>query len=485
VDYGASYNLAGIAFQRAMGAVYFIAFMVAAQQFPALHGKNGIEPVTERLSRGSFWQSPSIFRLYYSDRFFGGVAILAIVLSVAATIGITDAGPLWLSLGVWGLLWILYLSIVNIGGTFYGFGWESKLLDAGFLAIFMGPAWMTKPVIIIFLIRWLLFRIELGAGLIKMRGDPCWRKLTCMSYHHETQPVPNALSRFFHNSPAWVHRVETLGNHVVQLGIVWFIFGPQPIAAVAGALVIISQLWLVQSGNYSWLNCLTIVIALPTVSDGVLQDVFRITPAPSSDAPAWFEIVTYGVAGLTALLSIGPIRNLLSKKQLMNHSYNAFHLVNTYGAFGSVTKVRHEVIIQGTDAAELDGTTQWREYEFKAKPGALDRRPRQVAPYHFRLDWQLWFVPLRPWGYPRWFLSFIRKLLEGDPAVLRLMGKNPFPDAPPRHIRVLMYRYHFTTRREHQRSGHYWKRQYESEYLPAVNRDTCKLIGRAEKSFGG
>lgn len=462
------YQWAGIAFQRGLGLVYLIAFTVARNQFRALHGEHGLEPVTERLHRSSFAEAPSLFHLHYSDRFFGVVAWSGIVLALAAATGVSDLGPIWLSMLVWFLLWALYLSIMNVGGTFYGFGWESKLLDAGFLGIFMGPVWMTKPIVVIYLIRWLLFRIELGAGLIKMRGDPCWRDLTCMRYHHQTQPIPNPLSWYFHKSSAWIHKVETLGNHIVQLGVVWLVFAPQPVASVAGAMVILSQLWLVQSGNYSWLNFLTIVVALPALGDGPIAEVVGLSAPASQPIPAWFQVTTYVVGGMIALLSIQPIRNLCSRNQLMNYSFNPLHLCNTYGAFGSVTRERREIIIEGTREEQPSDDGDWHEYEMKAKPGHPARRPRQIAPYHLRLDWQLWFVPLQPFGRPRWLLAFLRKLFRNDPATLSLIRHNPFPDAPPRWIRISVYDYRFTTRAERRETGHWWKRTYLTEYLPPI-----------------
>src|SRR5699024_7877462 len=150
--------------------------------------------------------------------------------------------------------WVIYLSIVNVGQLFYSYGWESLLLEAGFYMIFTGPMQFYTPLMMIFLLRWLVFRVEFGAGLIKIRGDQCWQNLTCMNYHHETQPMPNPLSRFFHFFPHGFHKLETLGNHVVQLGIVWLLFFPQPFASIAAVCIIISQLYLIISGNYAWLN---------------------------------------------------------------------------------------------------------------------------------------------------------------------------------------------------------------------------------------
>lgn len=104
------------------------------------------------------------------------------------------------------ILWALYFSIVNVGQTWYSFGWESQLLEVGFLTMFMVPLmslkrypeWTPTPAVCVWGNRWLLFRIMIGAGMIKIRGDACWRDLTCMNYHYQTQPVPNPISIYFH-----------------------------------------------------------------------------------------------------------------------------------------------------------------------------------------------------------------------------------------------------------------------------------------------
>ena len=193
--------LVRLVFQRGLAAIYLIAFVSALCQFRPLLGERGLAPVTRLLSFATFRDLPSLFHFHYSDRFFGLVAWLRIALSSCALLGIPETGPMWLSMSVWLALWALYLSIVNVGQEFYGFGWESMLLEAGFFAAFLGPADVAPSPIPILVLRWMLFRVELGAGLIKLRHDPCWRDLTCLYYHYETQPIPNALSMYFHRLP--------------------------------------------------------------------------------------------------------------------------------------------------------------------------------------------------------------------------------------------------------------------------------------------
>jgi hypothetical protein len=316
-------------------------------------------------------------------------------------------------------------------------------------------------VLVLWLLRWVLFRVEFGAGLIKLRGDECWRKLTCLDYHHETQPMPGPLSWYFHHLPTPLHRVEVAANHVTQLLVPFLLFTPQPVASAAAGVMVLTQLWLVLSGNFSWLNWLTIVLALSAVDGSVFAD------APALPAPAlWYEITVIAVTALLLGLSYRPTRNLFSRRQSMNRSYDPFHLVNAYGAFGSIGRVRHEVVVEGTDETVLHQGTVWREYGFKGKPGDVRRLPRQFAPYHLRLDWMMWFAALSPAYAQPWFGPFVERLLDGDRDTLRLLGRNPFPDAPPAYVRARLYRYRFTSRRERRATGAWWHRTYVREFLP-------------------
>jgi hypothetical protein len=475
--------LSRLLIERSLGAIYLLAFVVARNQFRPLLGDRGLLPVARYLRVASFKHAPSLFQLGYSDRFFGVCAWTGILLSTAVVAGLPDRGPLWLPILVWLALWLMYLSIVNVGQTFYGFGWESLLLEAGFLVAFLGNGRVAPPLLVLWLMRWLVFRLEFGAGLIKLRGDPCWRQLTCLYYHHETQPMPNPLSWYFHHLPRRIHRVEVLANHIAQLVVPFGLFGPQPVADVAGIVIIITQLWLVLSGNFSWLNVLTIVVAFSALDDRLLHHVLPWVHVPFHHTVTWFEVVVIGVAAIVALLSYWPIRNLVSGRQRMNYSFNRLHLVNTYGAFGSVTRVRYEVAIEGTNDPGGEPQADWREYEFKGKPTDPSRRPPQVAPYHLRLDWLMWFAALSPAYADGWLITLVRRLLEGDPATLRLLRRDPFAGHPPAMVRARFYRYRFTSRAERRETRAWWVRTLIGEYmrpvsLTTLDSDPPRLAGR-------
>ncbi|KGH48570.1 membrane protein [Modestobacter caceresii] len=456
-------------FTRGLALVYLIAFVAALRQGRALLGTHGLTPAPRYLERASWKRAPSLFHLHWSDRFFAGCCWTGIALSAAALGGLADRLPLAGWMALWAVLWALYLSIVNVGQIWYGFGWESLLLEAGFLAVFLGPAHVAPPVLGMWLLRWLLFRLELGAGLIKMRGDRCWRELTCLNWHHETQPMPNPLSWWFHRLSPGLHRVETLANHVTQLVVVFGLLAPQPIAGAAALVIVVTQGYLLISGNFAWLNALTLVLALSVVDGRWLAAALPVDRPDELSSPTWFVGVGIGLALLVAVLSVAPVRNMLSPGQRMNTSFDPLRLVNSYGAFGSVTKVRRELVVEATDGTGPDAV--WREYEFRGKPGDVHRRPPQWAPYHLRLDWLMWFVALSPAYGRAWLLPFLGKLLDADPATLRLLRSAPFGTDRPAAVRVLVYRYRFTTRQERRETGAWWHRNYEREMVAPLTAD--------------
>ncbi len=462
------YDVAREVLLRGFAALTIVALSSALAQFPALLGRHGLQPVPRFVARTSWRSAPSLLRWRYSDRLFRVYAWTGVALSASVVVGLAQAGPWWVVTVVFLLLWALYLSIVNVGQTFYAFGWESLLCEALFLMAFLGSTRVAVPVVVLGLSRWLLFRLEFGAGLIKLRGDVAWRDLTAMYYHQETQPMPGPLSWRAHHLPRWWHRLEVVGNHVAQLGAPVLLVAPQPVASVAAGVIVMTQVWLVLTGNFSWLNWAAIVLALGVVSDGVWARVLPWVPdddvtlgaRASDDVPVAFAVVVGLAAALLLVKSYRPLLNLFSRHQLMNASFDRYRLVNAYGAFGSITKARFEVVVEGSRATR-EGR-EWVAYEFRAKPGDVRRRPPQVAPYHLRLDWLMWFLALRgyrdPWG-DSWFDVFLLRLLEADRPTLALLRRDPFAGERPVAVRAVLYRYRYTTREERRRTRAFWVRE--------------------------
>ncbi|GAA1695558.1 lipase maturation factor family protein [Fodinicola feengrottensis] len=461
------YALARLVVSHLVAVIYTLAFASALRQFRGLLGERGLTPIPRFLASRTFRQAPSIFHFHYCDRFFAGVCWSGLTISVALVVGAGDVLPLPATMAAWLVLWLIYVSIVNVGQIWYGFGWESLLCEVGFLAVFLAPSSLTPAAPVLWLLWWLLFRLEFGAGLIKMRGDRCWKNLTCLYYHHETQPMPGPLSWYFHHLPRPMHRVEAAANHVTQLLVPFLLFAPQPAKNVAAAIIAGTQLWLMVSGNFAWLNALTIVLAFGAMDDGLLRHALPI-PLPSALPPLWYDIAVALLFVAMAALSYFPVRNMIGPRQVMNRSFNRLHLVNTYGAFGSVTRLRHEIVWEGTRDHRLTPETVWHPYEFRGKPGDPGRRPRQYAPYHLRLDWLMWFVALSPRYGTSWLPNFVDKLLKNDPTLDRLLRRNPFPDDPPVFVRARMFRYRFTTPAERRDTGLWWHRELVGDFRQPV-----------------
>ncbi|GGA66334.1 membrane protein [Pseudoclavibacter endophyticus] len=472
--------------QRGIAALFLIAFVSTLNQFRPLLGERGLMPAPELLewargskSRGRLLK-PTIFRwIRYTDRRLAALCWCGIAVAALLFVGVPQLGPPWLPMVCFLALWFGYMSVTSVGQTFYGFGWEMLLLEAGFLAAFLGSNSQPPPTIVIVLFWWLVFRLEFGAGLIKLRGGREWRDLTAMTYHHETQPMPGPLSRQAHLLPRRFHQLEVLGNHFAQLIVPPLLFapilslwvpGPEPVVvgAVAAVIVIATQLWLVATGNFAWLNWATIVLAFSAV--GVPGEDTG-APRAATEAPWLIDglslpwlVITTTVGAVYVALSWPALRNLFARRQLMNAGFNRLQLANAYGAFGTVTKTRDEIVVEGTLDDDPD-TATWHEYAFKGKPGDVRRVPRQFAPYHLRLDWLMWFLAL---GTPleEWFVPFLQRLLEGDRATLRLLRRDPFGGQRPAYVRALSYRYRFATRQEHRERGVIWVRDRRRVLVP-------------------
>ncbi|NIP56515.1 MAG: hypothetical protein GWM92_00335 [Gemmatimonadetes bacterium] len=175
----------------------------------------------------------------------------------------------------------------------------------------------------------------------------------------------------------------------------------------------------------------------------------------------------YLIAFPVAALSVRPVQNLLSTRQWMNASFEPLRLVNNYGALGSVTGVRREVVIEGTRDREPGPDSGWGEYEIGGKPGDPSRRRPWVAPYHLRLDGWMWFAAISPYPQHPWIMTLQQRLLEGDGAVPWLLARDPFPDEPPGALRARLFRYRFTDLEERRETGRWWRRTLVAEYLPA------------------
>ncbi|XP_034414267.1 lipase maturation factor 1 isoform X1 [Cyclopterus lumpus] len=501
-----TYWLTRIVLLRSVAFIYLVAFSVAFNQNKQLIGERGLMPCKDylnsvkryvggRIGTAAFAYTPSILWLLDwsdMDANLDGIALAGMTLS--AFVLVTGMA----NMVVMVTLWVLYHSLVGVGQLWYSFGWESQLLETGFLAIFLCPVWTLSQVprrcppslICLWTFRWLIVRIMLGAGLIKIRGDKCWRDLTCMDYHYETQPVPNPMSYYMHHSPWWFHRFETFSNHLIELLFPLFTFLGRRMRMFNGATQILFQVVLIVSGNLSFLNWLTIVPSLASFDDAALAFLFNSrggakkaalemqnedsagrTPKPTKGMlMRWVVNISLGV--LIGCLSVPVVMNLFSSKQVMNTSFDPLRIVNTYGAFGSITKERTEVIFQGTLSPDpKDPEALWEEYQFLCKPGDVYRRPCLISPYHYRLDWLMWFAAFQTYEQSEWVIHIAGRLLSNDSAVLSLLDHNPFRGGePPRWVRGEHFRYKFSQPGSASAAeGKWWLRKRIGAYFPPVD----------------
>ncbi|XP_054454816.1 lipase maturation factor 1 [Anoplopoma fimbria] len=501
-----TYWLTRIVLLRSVAFIYLVAFSVAYNQNKQLIGERGLMPCKDylnsvkryvggKIGMAAFAYTPSIlWFLDWSemDANLDGIALVGMALS--AFVLVTGMA----NMVVMVTLWVLYHSLVSVGQLWYSFGWETQLLETGFLAIFLCPVWTLSQVprrcppslICIWTFRWLIVRIMLGAGLIKIRGDKCWRDLTCMDYHYETQPVPNPMSYYMHRSPWWFHRFETFSNHLIELIFPLFTFLGRRMCMVNGAIQILFQVVLIVSGNLSFLNWLTIVPSLACFDDASLgflfysgggakkavleiqnEDSAGRTPKPTKGM-LMRRVVNISLGVLIGYLSIPVVMNLFSSKQVMNTSFDPLRIVNTYGAFGSITKERTEVIFQGTlNQDPKDPEALWEEYQFLCKPGDVYQRPCLVSPYHYRLDWLMWFAAFQTYEQSEWVIHMAGRLLSNDSAVLSLLDHNPFKGREtPRWVRGEHFRYKFSQPGSTSAAeGKWWLRKRIGAYFPAVD----------------
>ncbi|HEX8114899.1 MAG TPA: lipase maturation factor family protein [Kofleriaceae bacterium] len=478
---------------RLLGVVYLFAFLGIVWQGLPLLGEHGLTPAgayVEQLRDAgqSFWDVPSLFLLDPSDAALRGWAIAGAVLSAALVLGYANLPSL-------AALWLIYGSYERIGQLWWGFGWEIQLLETTVIAACLVHPWDPRPLrapapprTAIVLMRWLAFRIMLGAGLIKLRGDPCWTALTCLDAHFETQPIPNPLSPLFHHLPHAVHAAGVVFNHVAEVVLPWFAFGPRRLRLVAALGMLGFQGVLILSGNLAFLNWLTVVPVLALLDDDFVVRCVprrwrdRLRGASTAPRPPRLghRIFVACIAALVAIKSLPVVANLASHHQAMNRSYDRLALVNTYGAFGSVGMERFELVIEGTRDPD-PATARWSAYELPCKPGALDRRPCVLGPYHRRLDWLIWFAAMsdRPTTDSVWVIHLVWKLLDGDRGIRTLLGPDPFHGAPPRFVRIRRFRYHL----EPSGGATWWTRDDEQLWLRPVALDTPGLRETLEQ-FG-
>ena len=469
-------------FARALSACFFVAFVSYGVQVRALIGGQGLLPAGRfaELLQSHYglkrWvEIPTVFHLSASDGALVGACVAGALLSILAFAGIAQSICFL-------LMWVLYLSLINISQDFLSFQWDILLVEAGFLAIFLAPFWPAEwnparaffiapqpAPLIRYLFMFLLFRLMISSGIVKLTsGDETWRDLTAMAFHYETQPIPNPLAWFMHQIPLWAQKISCVAMFAIELGAPFLLFIPGK-ARVAGAFLLAGlQVLIMTTGNYAYFNFLSIALCLWAIDDSwfswaVPSLAEKLTLLESGPALVYLSYplaLVLGIFGSVWLVNaVLPAVGVRGKMSFLMRPLQGFHLSNPYGLFAVMTTERNEIVIEGSN----DGNT-WAEYEFKYKPGRLDRMPPVVAPHQPRLDWQMWFAALGPYERSPWFYNLLIRLLQNDPLVTALFAENPFPNVAPKQIRAVLYQYHFAP----PGSKDWWIRLPRGEFSPTL-----------------
>ncbi len=465
-----TYELISALFIKLLALVYFIAFASLSGQIVALVGQDSILPVTDLLEYASnqfgwkrFLAYPTIFWINAGDTALTAATWLGCAFSVLLFLNYKTRFSLI-------VLYLLYLSLYHASQTFLNFQWDYLLIEAGFLAIFLTP----KSRIIIFLYRWLLFRLRFMSGLSKLvSNDPGWAGLSALTFYFETQPLPHIGAWYAHQLPDWILILATAATLVIELAVPFMMFMSRKYRFIAAWLTILLQVLIILTSNHNWFNILTIILCLFLFDDKAIRRVlpdsvsnWLLEQKQVSTVSVFLRIPSYLFASIILLTSSIQIWEMASGVRVTGQSGQVLNyierwsLANKYHVFPTVNQQRIELIIEGT----VDGQT-WLPYKFKYKPGELNKPLYVVIPHQPRLDWMVWFVPLHP-EFEFWFENFLGALLDNSPSVTALLEHNPFSQTPPVAVRVQAFEYRFTNFDEHEISGNWWKSRYLGPFEP-------------------
>lgn len=483
-------------FAHGLGLVFFFAFASLTTQIRPLLGEHGLAPageflriVREQLGGGAYWQLPTLFWLHCSDLLLQLVCWLGVAVSLVMACGLMPGAC---SL----LLWALYLSICSIGGPFLNFQWDALLLETALPAAILLP-WSLRPdwsqtnrlaSLGRWLLWWLIFRLMFESGVVKLSsGDPTWRSLTAMTYHYETQPLPLWTAWYAHHAPLWVHKLEVLITFAIEFLAPLAILTPRRLRHLGAGVIVALQVGIASTGNYTFFNLLTALLCVPLLDDHCWPAQWRERPlgarAPAhrmgASVASWMlEPLAVLSVMVTGASFCGTFReNIRWPRPIawLETAVQPMRSFNSYGLFRVMTTQRREIEVQGSN----DGQ-EWLAYEFPYKPGDVRQRPRLVAPFQPRLDWQMWFAALGTYRENPWLISLLSRLLEGRPEILALLEENPFPRQPPKYVRAVVYQYHYT---DDLHAVAWWRREELGLYSPPLSLRTAETPPTPENTL--
>jgi hypothetical protein len=504
----ANHLIARWLFLRALGLIYFSAFFALLFQVRGLIGSQGILPAADFLAdtraAGAlrFFYAPTLLWLSSSDRAIVALCWIGLIASVLVVLNLWPRATLL-------VCFLCFLSFVGAAQDFSGYQSDGMLLEAGFLSLFLAPpgmlpGWAAKRPPIhaaILLLLWEWFRIYFESGIVKLQsGDPTWRNLTAMYEYYQNGPLPTWIGWYVQHLPHWFHIATAAATLAMEIVLVWMAFLPRRWRIACFFLVTAWQIGVIATANYTFLNYLVLALAVLLLPDDFLRryvparwqpGLIPATPAttqpeqleqieqpeasadPEADpAPVhplrWLAISVnaFVLTWIFYATSVPLIRMSWPDAPLPTKPYvllEPFRIANRYGLFAVMTPHRYEIEFQGSN----DGQT-WTPYPFRYKPQDVHERPGIYAPYQPRFDWNLWFASLGEWLQNPMVPRTEELLLLNDRDVLSLFRANPFPAAPPKYVRAVLWQYWFSTPEQKRQQGIWWTRQYLGTYAPTL-----------------
>jgi hypothetical protein len=498
-------------FLRALALIYFSAFFSLLFQVRGLIGPNGILPaqqfllaVQNALGSARFQFAPTLYWISSGNGFILALCWLGLAASIAALFN------LWPRLSFF-LCFVCYLSFVAAAQDFSGYQSDGMLLAAGFLALFLAPSGLRPalgaatppPRAAYFLLQWEWFRIYFESGIGKLLGgDPEWRHLTAMNEYYQNGPLPTWIGWYVQHLPQWFQTGTAAATLVMEVALVCMLFLPRRARIICFFIVTPWEIGVILTANYTFLNYLVLILGVLLIDDRILHRFVpaRLRPAaisdrqnsePSEEEPASSLSIlttaappapsaprlTHPQAAMLALATVLlTLVAYVTTAQLVLmpfpdapiptspiHWLEPSRIANRYGLFEQMTRGRYEIEFQGSN----DGQT-WTPYPFRYKPQALNQPPGIYAPYQPRFDWNLWFCSLADWRQCNIVPLAEIRLLHSDPDVLHLFAANPFPAAPPKYIRAVLWQYWFTSMQQKHDTGNWWRRSLLGLYAPVL-----------------
>ena len=499
---GAGWLLPRWLFLRALGLIYYSAFFSLSFQIRGLIGPHGILPAAEYLKalaeqfgRTGYWYAPTLLWFSSGSHMLMGICWVGMIASLLLVLNLWPRGVL-------AICFVCFLSFVSAAQDFSGYQSDGMLLEAGFISLFFAPPGFRPRMGAAnppsraswFLLVWECFRIYFESGVAKiMGGDPQWRNFTALDEYYQNGPLPTWIGWYMEHWPHWFHAATAFGTLALELALAWMMFLPRRFRIVCFFLITPWQIGIILSANYTFLNYLVLVLGFLLLDDSFLsqflpargksQFLQKKEPepaAPGNSSPGWRRKL--GIQWKALQLAVSAVMltwifyATLAEMVWMVRplpfpttpvaALEPFRIANRYGLFAIMTRGRYELEFQGSDDGE-----NWRVYPFRFKPQDPSKAPGIYAPYQPRFDWNLWFASLSTWRQEPIVIHAEQNLLHGDSDVLLLFAGNPFPHAPPRQVRVVIWQYWFTTPAEKRSTGMWWRREQLGLYAPTLARE--------------